>query len=113
MNAKLVCTDAVSPVSEVVLDDAPIVFGRSVDADVRLCDTCTSRFHCQVDVADNRITVRDLGSSNGTLVNGETIQTAALDPGDALTVGISTFELIVEEAAYASAASAGLEEDET
>ncbi len=110
MKTKLVCTDAVAPVSEVALDDVPIVFGRSVNADVRLCDTWTSRFHCQVDVVDERIAVTDLGSSNGTLVNGEMVEYAILSPGDALTVGISTFELVVDDAEFANAPASELQE---
>ncbi|MBM79896.1 MAG: hypothetical protein CMJ78_04800 [Planctomycetaceae bacterium] len=92
---KLLCVDAVPTYNEISLADLPIVFGRSLDADVRFDDTWTSRFHCQLELVDRRFMVRDLGSSNGTLINGDAVSEGELKHGDRLTVGISTFELSV------------------
>jgi pSer/pThr/pTyr-binding forkhead associated (FHA) protein len=91
MLAKLICLDAIAPVGEVPLDSLPLTFGRSVDADIRLDDGWVSRYHCEIDQRDGLLVVRDLNSSHGTLVNGSPIEEATLQPGDRLSIGISTF----------------------
>ena len=93
MKPKLLCVDAVPTYTEIELADAPVIFGRSLDADYRFDDTWTSRFHCRIDKIDGRLVVRDLGSSNGTLVNGDRIDESEIGHGDRVTIGISTFEL--------------------
>ncbi len=60
-----------------------VVIGRGTDVDVQLTDTGVSRRHAQV--TGNR--VEDLGSTNGTRVNGVKIAAADLQDGDRITVG--------------------------
>ncbi len=68
--------------------DAPMVLGRGLGADVRLDDDGVSRQHSKVTTAGNGDPVlEDLGSSNGTYVNGDRIQTHALKDGDKIQVG--------------------------
>ncbi|MCW2706943.1 MAG: hypothetical protein JWM22_785 [Frankiales bacterium] len=62
---------------------APVVLGRGVEADVQLPDTGVSRRHAQVDGAR----IQDLGSTNGTRVNGSRVAEADLDDGDRITLG--------------------------
>jgi pSer/pThr/pTyr-binding forkhead associated (FHA) protein len=106
MDAKLVCVDAVATTSEIRLEKLPVVIGRSPEADATISDCWASRFHCRVDVRDGVLVVSDLGSSNGTLVNGTPIQTARLQPGDRLTVGISTFQAVYSPESVNSKTSA-------
>lgn len=73
------------------LRQLPVVIGRGRDSDIRLDDPLVSRQHCEIDELDGALVVRDLGSTNGTLVNGSSISEATLLPGDQLTVGKSQF----------------------
>ena len=66
------------------------VLGRAADADLRLPDTGVSRAHAEIRLADGVATVTDLGSTNGTTVNGRRISNAELRDGDRLGVGAST-----------------------
>ena len=68
-----------------------MTIGRSAEADICLNDCWVSRVHCEIDWVDDALVVRDLESGNGTLVNGEHISQARLEPGDKLTVGMSAF----------------------
>jgi Protein of unknown function (DUF3662)/FHA domain len=65
------------------------VIGRGTDADIRLPDTGVSRKHLDV-VLDNGVAVaEDLGSTNGTLVNGRRITRQPLADGDVIRIGHS------------------------
>jgi hypothetical protein len=77
------------------LDRAVIVLGRSGDVDIPLDDAGVSRRHAEIHVVDGRARVVDLGSTNGTFVDGERISTADLHDGSTITVGRSrlTFRL--------------------
>lgn len=72
------------------------VIGRGAEADVRLTDTGVSRRHAEIRVEGDTVQVRDLGSTNGTWVNGRRVQTATLLDGDRVTVG--TTELVLRTA---------------
>ncbi|HVX97407.1 MAG TPA: FHA domain-containing protein [Polyangia bacterium] len=69
------------------------IVGRSPDANVRLRDDGVSREHAELRVAGGRVTVKDLGSTNGTFVNGMRIEDRELRDGDQLTVGEATLLL--------------------
>jgi len=65
-----------------------IILGRDEGCDIRLVSSEISRQHCALQATAAGITVCDLGSSNGTLVNGVTIVgETVLRPGDRLRVG--------------------------
>ncbi len=66
-----------------------VVIGSDPSADLALGDRTVSRFHCEVAIEDGRAVLRDLGSRNGTLVNGVNVLQANLDPGALLTLGDS------------------------
>ncbi len=63
------------------------VLGRDRDATLRLRDPGVSRRHLIFEVTDGRITLTDLGSHNGTRVNGHPVATVDLRPGDVIEVG--------------------------
>jgi FHA domain/Protein of unknown function (DUF3662) len=63
------------------------LIGRSEDSDIFLVDPSVSRTHAVVEVDGAEPTVRDLGSTNGTFVNGERIDARPLRPGDELKFG--------------------------
>jgi two-component system, NtrC family, response regulator GlrR len=66
------------------------VVGKDPSADLVLNDDAVSRFHCEIVVEDNVATLRDLGSRNGSFVNGVRVGTAWLHDGAKVTVGTST-----------------------
>lgn len=71
------------------------VLGRQPACDFVLTDEQVSRRHCQVEESHDRVMVTDLGSRNGTIVNGKRVERAFLKPGDRLQVGRSVLELQV------------------
>lgn len=65
------------------------VIGRGTEADIRLPDTGVSRKHVDVVLESGVATAEDLGSTNGTLVNGRRITRQPLDDGDVIRIGHS------------------------
>ena len=63
------------------------VVGTHESADVRLADRAVSRFHCQIGIENGRARVRDLGSKNGTIVDGVGVTDAWLEHGARLQIG--------------------------
>ncbi|MGI5375853.1 FHA domain-containing protein [Streptomyces sp. CA-251387] len=79
-----------------LLHGGEIRIGRSADADVPLDDPDVSRLHCAVTVsADGRVSVADLGSTNGTTLDGSGVTTRPVRfaPGALLRIGESTLRL--------------------
>lgn len=72
---------------EIDLSDGRHVMGRGKDTDICLLDIQVSRKHCEFEVGANGVVLRDLGSGNGTLVNGEPITETHLVHGDEIQVG--------------------------
>ncbi|MFI5378891.1 MAG: FHA domain-containing protein [Tepidisphaerales bacterium] len=67
------------------------VVGRREDCDLRIPLAEVSRKHCRIINENDTLRIEDLGSSNGTFVNGERAQEAALNAGDTIAVGPVTF----------------------
>jgi pSer/pThr/pTyr-binding forkhead associated (FHA) protein len=67
--------------------------GRSPGAEFMIEAALVSRLHCQLIATEDTLQVRDLGSTNGTFVNGKRVKAAELHEGDRLSVG--RLELIV------------------
>lgn len=74
------------------------LLGRGEDATLRLGDQEASRHHCKLLLAEGGLEVRDLGSANGTWVNGQRVESAHLAHGDLLRVGLSELVLRVDQA---------------
>jgi hypothetical protein len=64
-----------------------VVLGRSRDADVRIADLNVSRKHAEVQQRGDEYVLVDLGSTNGTLLNGKRVERAKLNEGDVITLG--------------------------
>jgi hypothetical protein len=71
----------------VQLNDGNNVVGRGSDTDLQLMDQGVSRRHADVYVAGGQATLHDLGSTNGTSVNGHPVQSQQLQHGDVIRVG--------------------------
>jgi hypothetical protein len=72
---------------EIELREGENVLGRTHDAVVWIDSPTVSRRHARIVVARGRATVEDLGSKNGTKVNGERVDSAALSDGDRIELG--------------------------
>ncbi len=70
-----------------------LVCGRAVTSDLAIIDPTVSRHHADVSVGDGGVNVRDVGSSNGTFVNGVRIEQSFVVPGDTLTFGKVAFRV--------------------
>jgi pSer/pThr/pTyr-binding forkhead associated (FHA) protein len=85
-------------VSSVDCSQPVTTFGRK-DVDVRLNDLDVSRKHTAVEiVGGDRVFVRDLGSTNGTFVNGKKISHQEVNAGDLIQLGQTVFEVAIEGA---------------
>jgi len=80
----------------VVLRKPRVVVGRESGCELRIPLASVSRQHCEFLLEDGKVTVRDLGSSNGTFVNRERIEEAELSIGDLVAVGPAVFVLMVD-----------------
>lgn len=75
----------------------PITIGRGEEADITINDPVCSRVHAAIRYWDDIFVVRDMGSKNGTLLNGKKIDVAKLNPGDTLTIGNTDLSAAAEE----------------
>lgn len=91
MNLRLICVDAIKVVSELIVNRLPAIVGRDEGADVRIDNRRISRLHCRLEQIDGGLFVRDLGSRNGIMVNGQPVGESKLEQGDTVTFGMSTF----------------------
>lgn len=80
--------------------------GRGTDQDVVLSDIAVSRRHVTVHAEGGRFRIKDLGSGNGTLVNGQRVETKILVDGDHIEIGqtVMRFEHAASRSAQASGA---------
>lgn len=67
------------------------VLGRRQDCQLRIPTKDVSRQHCALLLDGDKVVVKDLGSSNGTFVNGKRVAETELAPGDRLRLGPVTF----------------------
>jgi len=74
----------------VPLTGGPVLIGRATDATVRVSDSSVSRRHAEVRPAGDGWTLVDLGSTNGTRINGAPITERRLEDGDTIAVGDAT-----------------------
>jgi hypothetical protein len=79
-------------------DSGELVIGRSSELDLVLIEDMVSRKHARLTVAPGGITIADLGSTNGTFVNGEKVRRAQLKEGDRILIGTSILKLVARTA---------------
>ncbi len=71
-----------------------IIIGRSSDLDMVLVEDMVSRKHAKITTDDHVVTIQDLGSTNGTFVNGEKVRKAELKDGDRILIGTSIIKMV-------------------
>ncbi len=90
MRAQLIPLEGGPPI-EIVKD--LIVVGRKEECDLRLDHRSISKMHCVIVKTDGLLLLRDLGSTNGTRVNGHRVRRAALLPNDQLSIANYKFRV--------------------
>ncbi|MCI0376346.1 MAG: FHA domain-containing protein [Gemmataceae bacterium] len=82
--------------------DGEFIFGRGPECHVRPNSDWVSRQHCMLRVHGDRVSIRDLGSTNGTLVNGHLLtEETDMRNGDTLQLGALVLELVLFEGSLA------------
>ena len=90
MRVRLVPLDGGTPID--IAKDVVLV-GRKEDCDLRLDHKSISKLHCVIVKTDGLLLLRDLGSTNGTRVNGQRVRRAALLPSDQLQLASVRFSV--------------------
>lgn len=90
MRARLVSADGDPPID--LVKDLSLV-GREEGCDVRLPYKSVSKLHCVIVKTDGLLLLRDLGSSNGTRVNGQRVRRAALLPNDVVAFASRKYQV--------------------
>jgi pSer/pThr/pTyr-binding forkhead associated (FHA) protein len=103
MIVKLIVIQGSTTIKEVTLRRTRTVAGRKKGCKLRIRSELVSRIHCSFVCTDTRVSIKDLGSSNGTFVNGVRIAEAALRAGDVVQIGPVRFVVkILEDAVRGS-----------
>ncbi len=97
MRPRLVVLSGPLKDSIIPLSEGEITIGREASNTVAVTDPSVSRRHCVVREQDGKFQVRDLGSRNGTQVNGDTAQEHGLKHGDEIATGDSSFLFLLED----------------
>ncbi len=114
--ARLNCTRGQSDPDALELnpahDNATWTIGRANDCDLRLLDESASRQHASITWKDGRAVLEDLGSANGTTLNGDTIaQPVTLVEGDVVAFGHVSFTYTAGDLALRATAIAQTDDD--
>jgi pSer/pThr/pTyr-binding forkhead associated (FHA) protein len=78
---------------DVLIDKPVMVVGRSADCDIVLTSKKISRQHCCFAQVDERLVLRDLGSTNGVKINGRSLQEGVVVNGDEIVIGDLAFRV--------------------
>ena len=78
------------------LQQEAYTLGRGDDADLVIDSEAASRKHAAIEFAGGKFRIRDLGSTNGVLLNGQSVETAELHHGDQIEIGEQVFQFIVD-----------------
>lgn len=74
--------------------ELPARFGRSLECDISLHDSGISRYHFIIEREGEKILLKDLGSRNGTFLNGKEVSISTIKPGDVIRAGDTSIEVI-------------------
>jgi len=97
MEVKLLVVHGRPQRKSLVFPRGSYVFGRGAECHIRPNSEWVSRQHCQLLVTSEAASIRDLGSRNGTLINGERVMgERGLADGDQIQIGPLVFEVKLE-----------------
>lgn len=87
MRVQLLCENVGYDNIQFEVSENSLVLGRSQKADIRVVHPLVSRLHCEWRLINGEVAVRDLESTNHTLINGEPVRQAVLQSGDRILLG--------------------------
>ena len=90
-----------------------VLIGRDPDCDLTIARAFISRRHAAIDCADGRYFIEDLGSSNGTVLNGSTVQLAELHEQDAILLGDCQLVFLLNDSSFLGGPEVELDESST
>ncbi len=95
---------------EVHLHNGIVSVGRAEECELRIPADTVSRRHCQIELAGNEVVLTDMGSSNGTVVNGKPVidDDIILNAGDKIEIGPATFVVVIDGKGLKGAAKASV-----
>lgn len=96
MDVRLVMFKESGERKEFPLGEGMTLIGRQEDCDLRIPLGEISRRHAQIIIHEGTVTLRDLGSSNGTYVNNQRITEQELNPGDHVVLGPVVFTVQID-----------------
>ncbi|MBL4762804.1 MAG: FHA domain-containing protein [Gammaproteobacteria bacterium] len=99
MAAKLIVSFNNEVVSDCQLDKETMTIGRKPDNDIQVENLAVSGKHCQIITILNDSFLEDLGSTNGTYVNGKLVKKHALQNNDVIALGKHTLKYVAEQQA--------------
>jgi transcriptional regulator with GAF, ATPase, and Fis domain len=97
MIPKLVCINGPLRGREFKLPESTVRIGRQADNDICIADPQVSKHHCQILSAGSQFRLVDIGSHNGTWLNGTPVRERTLEHGDEIKVGLSAFIALLRE----------------
>jgi pSer/pThr/pTyr-binding forkhead associated (FHA) protein len=95
--AAVVMTSGDAAGSEFALEQETVVIGRGPGVDVAFDDSSLSRKHAALELTQDGFRLRDLGSTNGMVVNGSAVDVADLKHGDRFELGTVSFQYVLRE----------------
>ncbi|GAA4346392.1 hypothetical protein GCM10023165_30990 [Variovorax defluvii] len=96
---RLIMMVSASQTKQLALDKETTI-GRASGADVVIDSDQVSRMHAQITVGPAFVTIKDLGSRNGTFVNGERIDSQVLAHGDNIRIGACEMRFLATDQEY-------------
>jgi predicted component of type VI protein secretion system len=114
MNVKLLVVHGRPRGKSLLFPPGEYVFGRGTECHIRPNSDWVSRQHCMLRVLPDVLLIRDLGSRNGTLVNGvRVVGEQSLQQGDMLQVGPLVFEVQIDPIRLSGELPGACSQDET
>src|SRR5438093_5254451 len=110
MNPKLAAVAGPRKGNVIPLGEERLSVGRDTSNQICLASMWVSRRHCIIERQGARVTIADLGSHNGTFVNGVPIKERVLADGDQVRIGDSVFLVLLQEAESPAGAPVELKE---
>jgi pSer/pThr/pTyr-binding forkhead associated (FHA) protein len=98
MNLRLLVVQGRPAGKALIFAPGEYYLGRGEECHVRFNSEIVSRQHCELHVREDHATLKDLGSRNGTLVNGQLVREHTLHDGDQVQIGAVVFAVRLEHA---------------
>ncbi len=96
---KLTVRDNNNKLDEMYVSHDVLKIGRNFDNDIRLDDATVSSHHAEIVQKDHKVTIRDCKSTNGTYVNGNTVESHELKDDDVIVIGKLTISFFNDKPA--------------